>query len=56
MNRFENKIVIVTGGASGLGLAAAQRMAQEGATLVLVDLKQDALDAAVASLGAGAKA
>lgn len=56
MKRFDDKVVIVTGAASGLGLSAAQRLAQEGAILVLVDLSQDALDAAVASLGEGARA
>lgn len=56
MKRFDDKVVIVTGAASGLGLSAAQRLAQEGAILVLVDLSQDALDAAVASLGDGARA
>jgi NAD(P)-dependent dehydrogenase (short-subunit alcohol dehydrogenase family) len=42
--------VVVTGGASGLGLAAAQRLAQEGAALALVDLKRDALESAQAKL------
>ena len=46
MGRFDGKVVIVTGGASGLGLAAAKRMAEEGASLVLVDLKAEALEAA----------
>lgn len=46
MKRFTDKVVIVTGGGSGLGLAAAQRLADEGATLVLVDLRQDWLEAA----------
>lgn len=53
MTRFENKVVIVTGGASGLGLASAQRMAQEGARLVLVDLKEDTLDNAASSMEGG---
>lgn len=51
MARFTNKVVIVTGGASGLGLAAAQRLASEEARLVLVDLKEPALEEAVATLG-----
>lgn len=55
MNRFVDKVVIVTGAASGLGLAAAQRIAQEGGTLVLVDLNDAALDKAAATLPAGAR-
>lgn len=54
MNRFENKVVIVTGGAAGLGLAAAQRMAQEGARLILVDLQKDSLEAAKGTMPSGA--
>lgn len=56
MNRFTDKVVIITGGASGLGLATAQRLADEGASLALVDLKQDALDEAIGTLPKGAKA
>ncbi len=44
--RFDGKVVIITGGASGLGKETALRIAREGGRLVLVDLKQDALDAA----------
>lgn len=46
--RFQNKIVIVTGAASGIGLAVAERLGCEGAHLVLVDLEQERLDDAVA--------
>lgn len=46
MRRFDGKVVIVTGAASGLGLASAKRMAEEGASLVLVDLNEQALEAA----------
>ena len=45
--RFQDKVAIVTGGASGIGLAVAKRLASEGATLVLADLNQDNLDKAV---------
>jgi NAD(P)-dependent dehydrogenase (short-subunit alcohol dehydrogenase family) len=54
MRRFDGKVVIVTGGASGLGLAAARRMAEEGASLVLVDLKAEALEAARGKMPEGA--
>ncbi len=48
MARFTDKVVIITGAASGLGLGSAVRIASEGADLVLVDLKKDALEAAKA--------
>lgn len=44
MSRYENKTVIITGGGSGLGKAAAVRVAEEGANLVLVDLNSEALE------------
>lgn len=45
--RFENKVVIVTGAASGIGLATAKRFASEGARVVLADLNEAALQEAV---------
>jgi NAD(P)-dependent dehydrogenase (short-subunit alcohol dehydrogenase family) len=45
--RFQDKTAIVTGGASGIGLAVAKRLASEGARLVLADLNQQNIDAAV---------
>jgi meso-butanediol dehydrogenase/(S,S)-butanediol dehydrogenase/diacetyl reductase len=45
--RFQDKVVIITGGASGIGLAIAKRLASEGARIVLADINQAALDAAV---------
>lgn len=44
--KFEGKVVIATGAASGLGLAAAELFAAEGAALVLVDSNEPALEAA----------
>lgn len=44
MNRFEGKVIIVTGAGSGLGQAATLQIAKEGAKLVLVDLNQAGLD------------
>jgi meso-butanediol dehydrogenase/(S,S)-butanediol dehydrogenase/diacetyl reductase len=46
--RFENKILIVTGGASGIGLATAQRFYAEGAAVVIADI-QERLDETVAA-------
>ena len=48
MRRYENKVAIVTGAASGIGLAAAKRLGQEGARLTLVDLRAAPLQEAVA--------
>jgi NAD(P)-dependent dehydrogenase (short-subunit alcohol dehydrogenase family) len=43
--RFADKIVVVTGAASGIGYATAQLFADEGATLVLVDVDETGLEA-----------
>ncbi|RYZ95451.1 MAG: SDR family NAD(P)-dependent oxidoreductase, partial [Proteobacteria bacterium] len=45
-NRFTNKTVIITGGASGIGLATAKRFGQEGARVVLADLSEAKLASA----------
>lgn len=44
MPRFSNKVVVITGAASGIGEGAARRFAEEGATLVLGDIDKGALD------------
>lgn len=55
MRRYDNKVVIVTGAASGIGLAAAKRLGQEGARLTLVDLQEPRLkEAAATTAQAGA--
>ena len=48
---FQNKTVFITGGASGMGLLSGKCFAAEGANVVLMDINQEALDAAVAECG-----
>ncbi|MAG13443.1 MAG: hypothetical protein CMN78_02485 [Spirochaetales bacterium] len=42
MKRFENKTIIVTGGAMGIGRATAERLASENATVIIADVNEDA--------------
>jgi NAD(P)-dependent dehydrogenase (short-subunit alcohol dehydrogenase family) len=51
MGQLDGKTALVTGGNSGIGLAAAQRLAVEGAHVFLTGRNQDTIDAAVASIG-----
>jgi NAD(P)-dependent dehydrogenase (short-subunit alcohol dehydrogenase family) len=52
MNRFDGKVVMVTGAASGIGLASATEFAKEGGTVVATDVNAAALEAAAAGLKA----
>lgn len=52
--KLENKVALVTGGSSGLGLATAQRFASEGAKVFITGRRKQELDQAVAQLGSGA--
>jgi NAD(P)-dependent dehydrogenase (short-subunit alcohol dehydrogenase family) len=54
MGQLDGKTALVTGGTSGIGLASAQRLAAEGAHVVITGRRQEALDAAVATIGAAA--
>jgi len=48
---FRDKVVLVTGGSSGLGLGIAKEFAAQGAYLVITGRRQEQLDSAVAELG-----
>lgn len=50
--RFENKVAIVTGAASGIGLATALRLGSEGARIVIADLDEAECDRAAAQVKA----
>ena len=57
MQRFEQKVVLVTGAASGIGRATVERLAAEGATLACLDVQADAVEAvAEAARAAGVDA
>src|SRR6201999_1007439 len=56
MNRLNGKTVVITGGATGIGRAAAKRFIEEGAFVFIFGRRQEALDAAVADLGPNARA
>lgn len=49
--KFDNKVVVVTGGTSGIGLATAKAFAAEGAFVFITGRRQEALDAAVKAVG-----
>lgn len=51
---LKRKVAVVTGGGSGIGLSIAQRLASEGAIVVVTGRRQDALNDAVASMSGSA--
>ena len=52
MEQLTDKVAVITGGASGIGLATARVLAGRGARLVLADVEASALDQAIAELSA----
>ena len=57
MRRFDDKAVLITGAASGIGRATAERLASEGASLFCVDVQPKGLEDAVGAIrAAGGKA
>lgn len=51
MGQLEGRTAVVTGGTTGIGLAAARRLAGEGATVFVTGRRKPELDAAVAEIG-----
>jgi 3-oxoacyl-[acyl-carrier protein] reductase len=41
VNRYENQVVLITGGAQGLGAAVAHRFVAEGAVVAIGDINED---------------
>lgn len=51
MKRLENMVIVITGGSSGIGLAAAKLFVANGAYVYITGRNQDTLDEAVAQIG-----
>jgi NAD(P)-dependent dehydrogenase (short-subunit alcohol dehydrogenase family) len=51
MNKLDGKIAVVTGGSSGIGLASAKRLVEDGAYVFITGRRKSELDAATAEIG-----
>ncbi|MCW5910471.1 MAG: glucose 1-dehydrogenase [Cyclobacteriaceae bacterium] len=56
MQKLKNKVAVITGGSSGIGLATAKRFAAEGAYIFITGRRQSQLDAAVKEIGSNVTA
>lgn len=55
MDRVKGKVAIITGAAGGLGRSFAQRLASEGAAVMMTDTREEGGEAAAISLGSGVR-
>ena len=51
MKKLKDKVAVITGGNSGIGLATAQRFVEDGAYVFITGRRQNELDAAVKQIG-----
>lgn len=51
MNKFNNKLAVVTGGNSGIGYATAKELIAEGAKVIITGRRKDAIEKAAEELG-----
>ncbi|MEH6571379.1 MAG: SDR family NAD(P)-dependent oxidoreductase, partial [Halioglobus sp.] len=50
MSRYNDKVVLITGAASGIGKASAERIASEGGKIVCVDRQREAVEQVAADI------